>query len=760
MNVRNNTTKKNKNPPVKKVLTKNQSIGSVKRIKDEDSSEDKRDNINDEIVDIDEIVEKDNSAQMNQPGIKDIKKINENPENYARNVSVERLVTILQKMSDYYYSTSRDLVEDDVYDIMVDVLQERDPNNAFLFQTGVEKTTNKDVELPYPMPSLNKIKPGEKPLVKYFKTFKGPYMFMDKLDGISLQDYKNPKGHSDLFTKKQTGMGTSKKHLMKYLIPKKVQDVIPNDTSIRGEMVISKTDFELVKEIDPSLKNERSAMSGLVNTDKIDTRIAEKAQFVTYGILNADTKISEQLENLEGYGLTTVWHQEYTLEELMTHDDIDEDDDDGFKAIEENLKDILTERRSLSEFLADGIVITDNSKAYPHISENPKHSIAFKMNSTVGMKNVVVEEIIWEPTMYSYLQPVVRTKPIILSGNTSCTHFTAHNAKYVYDNKIGKGTVIKVVRSGDVIPYIVSVVKPAKKADMPEMEYEWNDTAVDIIVINPSNMILRKIKIKRNLHLFKKLGVKFLSEATMAKLYDFGYDSVESIVVAASNKDTEPYNISGLGQKFVTKIYDQIDRAFGKIKLPDLMAGSLKFGQGLGAKKIREIIKMYPNILAMKDYDEDDIKENILKVPGFSNNLAGKFARNLKSFCEFLDELRENSDYDLSFKPPKKETVIKSSGKSGLKKVKKDDVSGEKSEDDVGDYDMSKEVVVITGFRNDNINEFIEKNGGRMGSSISGKTTLVVYANEEKSFAKLQKAKDLGIKLMTRIEFENKYDIV
>ena len=266
------------------------------------------------------------------------------------------------------------------------------------------------------------MKPGEKALIKFFKTYKGPYWIMAKLDGISIQDYKDKKGNSDIFTKKQTGMGTSKKHLMKYLIPDKVQKVVPNDTAIRGELVISKTDFEAVKEIDENLKNERSAMSGLVNTDKVDTRIAEKAQYVTYGILNSNTKISDQFETMKEYGFKLVWHKEYDLDELMEHEDIDNDDEEfdennlNIKAIEANLKDILTEIIQTYEFLADGIVITDNSKAYKHTNENPKYSIAFKMNSTTGMKDAVVEEVIWDPTMYSYLQPVIRIKPVVLSG--------------------------------------------------------------------------------------------------------------------------------------------------------------------------------------------------------------------------------------------------------------------------------------------------------------------------------------------------------
>ena len=339
-------------------------------------------------------------------------------------------------------------------------------------------------------------------------------------------------------------------------------------------------------------------------------------------------------------------------------------------------------------------------------------------------------------------------------GNTTVTYVTAHNAKYVNDNKIGKGAIIKIVRSGDVIPYIVSIVKPAKKPDMPDMDYEWNATNVDIMVVDPSDDILRRIIIKQNEYFFRKIGVKFLSAGIMTKLYDAGYETIISIVAAASSKDTAPYNISGLGNKMVTKIYDQIDKAFARIKLPELMSGSLKFGQGLGVRKLRDIIKKYPDILSECDTDEDEIVEKILLIKGFSNILATKFANGLGEFCEFLNELKENSDYDLAFEPPPQVIVAKGKNK---KEIESEDE--ENNENGI----MANQIVVITGFRSPQIDEFIEANGGKIATGgVNGKTTLVIYADEKKSFGKIQKAKNLidagkNIRLMTRDEFEAEY---
>jgi hypothetical protein len=144
-----------------------------------------------------------------KPGLRDLDKIINDPETYAKEVDVKKLVSVLQKMSDYYYASGESLVDDDTYDQMLDVLKDRDPENPYLFQTGVEKPSKDDKDLPFSMPSLNKIKPGEKSLTKWFNDYNGPYIVMDKLDGISMQLYKDENGEIDFFTKKQTNVGTS-----------------------------------------------------------------------------------------------------------------------------------------------------------------------------------------------------------------------------------------------------------------------------------------------------------------------------------------------------------------------------------------------------------------------------------------------------------------------------------------------------------------------------------------------------------------------
>ena len=97
-----------------------------------------------------------NGKTTKKKGMKDLNKIIDDPVDYANSVTVVGLTTILKKMSDYYYTKAEPLVDDDTFDLMLDVLKKRDPDNAFLFQTGAPATSRDDVDLPFGMPSDRK----------------------------------------------------------------------------------------------------------------------------------------------------------------------------------------------------------------------------------------------------------------------------------------------------------------------------------------------------------------------------------------------------------------------------------------------------------------------------------------------------------------------------------------------------------------------------------------------------------------------------
>lgn len=641
-----------------------------------------------------------------------LKEINDDPNAYANYTDIDTLVKVLFKFNEEYHSTDKPLVTDQVYDILYDTLKTRDPENDFFKKIGAKiKIKKEEVKIPFPMGSLSKIKPDTGFLDTWLKKYKGSFVVSDKLDGVSAQIYNDPKLGLKMYTRGEMtdegNIGQDITDLMKYIDCGSVEN-IPKGTSVRGELIITKKDFE---KANTKYKNIRNAVIGIVGTKKdLDIEFAKLIKFMTYSIIYPEYKQNEQMSLLEKFKLHVV---EYKIK----------------KSIDEDfLKEYLIKRRKESDFMIDGLVIVDSSESYKVPIGYPDYAFAFKMVLDDQFTIAKVKNVIWEPTMDSYLKPVVEIYPVDLVG-TTVTRATAHNAKTVVENKINIGAEIKIIRSGDVIPYIMEVIKPAKEASAPNIPHKWNETEVDY-VIDYDEKIAQEVKDivqqKIILHFFRKIGVKYLSEGIIAKLYEEGYTTIAGIIGAP---EEDLYEIEGLGEKSITKIYKEIYDKLDKLELFQFMAAS-HMDRGLGERKIKEIINKYPNIINEK-LNRDDFIEKIKNVDGFSDKLAERFVDNFKYFKKFFKEV--NDVYDLSH-------LLK------IKKVEKQ-----------GDFFKDKSIC-MTGTRDKEIINFIEKNGGKISTSVSSKTHLLIHADDaDKSSNKFQNAEKYKTLVISVSEFKKKY---
>jgi NAD-dependent DNA ligase len=65
--------------------------------------------------------------------------------------------------------------------------------------------------------------------------------------------------------------------------------------------------------------------------------------------------------------------------------------------------------------------------------------------------------------------------------------------------------------------------------------------------------------------------------------------------------------------------------------------------------------------------------------------------------------------------------------------------------------------IVFTGVRNAEMEDAINNGGGKIGSGITGKTTLVVAKDINESSSKLNTAREKGIQIMSIDDFAKKY---
>lgn len=654
---------------------------------------------------------------------KELNTIVTDPKKWGNKVSLKKLVKSLEYFSDAYYNTEIPIISDIVFDTLYDILMERDPNNAFITNVGAPISKDK-IKLPYPMGSLTKIKKDMKNnLDMWIKTYDGPYMLSDKLDGVSALIIKDLDGLTKMYTRGDGLYGQDITHLIKYVLPENVMNNIPNNVAIRGELIIPKDDFN---KISKDYKNARNATAGLVNAKHYSAQVANITNFVGYSVIHPQMKISDGMKHLLKWKIPTVNHK---LIKSINFDILEE---------------ILIERRRDSEYEIDGIVVIDNSKKYKTLPGNPQWGFAYKQVLEDQVVIATVLNVSWTVSMYGYLKPRIEIDPVDINGVT-IKYATAFNAKYIFDNKIGKGSTIKLVRSGDVIPYILEVLTPSISGDpdMPNIDYKWNDTGVDILVEDIHGSAYNNIKIKQIVHFFNKIDVKHMGEGIVTILVKNGYDTIMKILQA---DETEIAKLDRLGKTVVTKIYKNIHLSFKNITLSQLMGSSPQFGRGFGERKIKlvtnncYIYDYLANILMngqkMTTSQKDELREKILEVDGYDEISADGF---LDGFSNFIDFWREINTFT------NLEHLLTINGLNN-------------NDGNTRGNTFANTKIVFTGFRNKNLQKYIEENGGVVSTGVSNKTSLVIYNDE--SGAKYKKAIDLGIDVISLADFLDEYNIV
>lgn len=612
----------------------------------------------------------------------------------------EQLEKVIQLSSDSYYNTEKSLISDEIYDILVEKLKYLNPKASVLHQTGAP-IRGKKVKLPFWMGSMNKIKTDPDAINNWTQTYHGPYVISDKLDGISCLLYITPKKTS-LYTRGNGDYGQDVSHLLDFINVHldDISEKTNKPLAIRGELIMSKKNF---KKYEAEMENARNMVAGIVNTKptSLDKTRAKDVDFLFYEIINRDLIPSEQFELLDSWNLPTSPNGLYDKISL------------------DLIEDLLAKRKRLSKYEIDGIIVTSNEEYERNTSGNPEYSFAFKGNSPTAKTKVI--SVIWSPGKDGHLNPRINYEPVRLSG-AKLTYTTGFNAAFIFDNKIGPGAIITVTRSGDTIPYILNVDKPAKKGDLPkDLDYEWDATETHIVLTNPAENT--DVIIKRLTKFVKDIGVENMSIGVITKLVDQGYETIQDLLTITVEDLLE---IPGFQETLANKIYHNLSSQIDKLDVLQLMVASNYFGRGFAAKKLVKILDMYPNIVTEYVKSKRAVWEDrLLEIDGYEQISVNKFLDSLPEFQKFYKQINKIIDV----LPHKK--VLKKKGK------------------------FLNQSIVFTGFRNKEWEEIIKKGGGELKSSVSRNTTLLVY-KEGKESASYKKAIELKIPTMTMSQFAKK----
>ncbi len=619
----------------------------------------------------------------------------------VENSTEKELTQMIDAANDAFHTKGKPLMTDNEYDILHDYMKTKYPKSEILENVGANVVKNK-VKLPYEMWSMDKIKPDTNVLLNWKQKYTGPYVISCKLDGVSGL-YTTEGEKAKLYTRGDGKIGQDISHMIPYLQLPTAPNLV-----IRGEFIISKRLFD--EKYKTKFANPRNLVAGIVNQKtKLTKENVEKYRdlnFVAYELIkhpdygnNAILPV-DQMRLLENMNIQPVKFN-IIESQLLTN---------------EFLSNVLQDWRLNYDYEIDGIIVCNNG-IYERLSGNPKHAFAFKMVLSDQIAEAHVVDVKWSPSKDGYLKPRVEINPIQLGGVT-ITYATGFNAAFIETNKIGIGAIIMLVRSGDVIPYIKSVTSPASEAKMPDVDYIWNESHVDIMLKDKSS---DSVVLEKNITgFFKGLSVDGLGSGNVVKIMKAGYDSIPKIL---DMKEEDFLKVEGFKKKMAEKVYNSIREKVENASIIEIAAHSNVFSRGFSEKKIELILNDYPNILNDSKVDV----ERLQKIKGIEKKTADSFVAHIDDFKKFLKECKLEHKLVVKVKSPKK---IDTS------------------------HPLYGKTIVISGFRDKDLENKLKEVGVKIGSGVNKKTDILLVKNKEEKSGKILDAEKLNIKIENIDDFK------
>ena len=542
----------------------------------------------------------------------------------------------------------------------------------------------------------------------------------------------------------------------------------PNYLEIRGEVFISKKDFEKLNQEatireDKVFANPRNAASGSLR--QLDPSITNKRplSFIAHGIGEMDDNniatLDEFFKFIEAIGIPTSKFNRVA------------------KNIDECLKyynEILLKREKIP-FDIDGVVYKINEIGYQEklgeISRSPRWAIAHKLPAEEA--HTIIEEINFQVGRTGVLTPVAKLKPVKVGG-VIVSNCTLHNIDELIriDPRIGDTVVLR--RAGDVIPQITKVLESKRQKNSLKINIPKKCPSCDseLMQENQSDWDIIDNKNKK----IKSFGSRFEAEDFIKlkneKHYSISEKKNRAAFIKCSSKINCPeiikgnlihfvskkaFDIDGLGQEIISNlIHKKFLKDPADIFNLYIHKKELESLDGFGEKSVSNLLK---SIEEAKSVD----LEKLIYALGISE-VGEATARNLAKECKNIGKLKKinfNELIELEDIGPKVATkiieyfslenvdtflnkLLPLLSIKEVKKVKKEDTP------------LLKKNIAITGrlnkFSRDEIKENLIKLGAKVTSTVTSKTNILIVG--ENAGSKLSKAKNLGIRILTEEDYD------
>lgn len=389
-------------------------------------------------------------------------------------------------------------------------------------------------------------------------------------------------------------------------------------------------------------------------------------------------------------------------------------------------------KRGELPYETDGMVIKVNDFAQRRKlgvrSKSPRWVVAYKFAAEQKLTRLKAIDVQVGKT--GKLTPVARLEPVFLAG-TTVTNASLHNMSEIEKKDIRVGDMVVVEKAGEIIPYVVRSEPSARtggemKFRMPKTcpecgsPVEPDENGVFYFCIGP----VCPAQLKERVRFFATRGamdIEGLGDAVVEQLVDTGL--VKSIPDLYRLTLEPVVELERMGKKSAQNLLDGI--AASKQR------GLARLLTGLGVRHVGDHVA---DLLAQEFGSIDALmaasEERLAQVEG----IGPRRAASIHNF----------------FHSPAGEKTIEELRDLGV------EMTEEKRAVPAGDTGIAGKKFVVTGtlqkFGRDEIEALIKSLGGKASGSVSKKTDFVVAG--EKAGSKLDKAKALGVRVLTEEEFE------
>ena len=637
----------------------------------------------------------------------------------------KELTEKLNAASRAYYQEAREIMSNYEYDALYDELA------ALEQETGTTMAGSPTAHVGYEVLSELPKERHESPMLSLDKTkdrdalaaWIGEHrtLLSWKLDGLTIvMTYRN----GGLFKAVTRGNGEVGEVITNNAkVFKNVPLRIPfqGELVLRGEAVIGYKEFERINEeipeADAKYKNPRNLCSGSVRQLNNEITAKRNVHFFAFALVRAE---GVDFENSREKQFLWLRDQGFNVVEYKVVTGV---------TLPENM-DWFAEHIETNEYPSDGLVALYDDIAYGEslgrTAKFPRNSMAFKWADEI--RETTLKEIEWSPSRTGLINPVAIFDPVELEG-TTVSRASVHNISIMRGLELGVGDTIEVYKANMIIPQIAENKTRSGVRDIPAVcpvcggatEIRKVGDVESLYCTNPECQA-KKIKSFTLFVSRDALNIEGLSEASLEKFIGRGFIHEFADIFKLSAHKAEIVEMEGFGEKSYENLIASIERArtttlakvIYSLGIPNVGLSGAKLICRRFGDEVDEVLGADEEALAAIDGIGAVIAGNFVKY--FQD--AGKRER----FGRLLSEL----------------TLVK--------------------EETSGDQDLKGRVFVVTGslnyFANRNeLKEQIEKRGGKVTGSVTGKTDYLINNDTASSSSKNKKAKELGIPIISEEDF-------